>query len=108
MLLDPVLWLFVLSVGLLVVAFALTFYPAVKAFLEGQGYDVKAEVQGCDVVGTRGDEPPVIIELKLRASRSLPFLTKATGVPLLREAARAILGQKLTRTGLAKLEGNTV
>jgi hypothetical protein len=40
-------------------------YPAVKAFLEGQGYDVKAEVCGCDVVATRGDEPPVIIELKL-------------------------------------------
>src|SRR4029077_11374747 len=40
-------------------------YPAVKAFLEGQGYDVKAEVRGCDVVGTRGDEPPVIVELKL-------------------------------------------
>src|SRR5258705_12030312 len=40
-------------------------YPAVKAFLEGQGYDVKAEVRGCDVVGTRGDEPRVIVELKL-------------------------------------------
>jgi hypothetical protein len=40
-------------------------YPAVKAFLEGQGYDVKAEICGCDVVATRGDEPPVIVELKL-------------------------------------------
>jgi hypothetical protein len=40
-------------------------YPAVKAFLEDQGYDVKAEVCGCDVVATRGDEPPVIVELKL-------------------------------------------
>ena len=40
-------------------------YPVVKAFLEGQGYDVKAEVRGCDVVAVRGDEPPVIVELKL-------------------------------------------
>src|SRR6266850_6420508 len=40
-------------------------YPAVKAFLEGQGYDVKAEVRGCDVVAIRADEPPVIVELKL-------------------------------------------
>jgi hypothetical protein len=40
-------------------------YPAVKAFLEGQGYSVKGEVRGCDVVATRGDEPPVIVELKL-------------------------------------------
>lgn len=39
-------------------------YPAVKALLEGQGYQVKGEVKGCDVVATRGAEPPVIVELK--------------------------------------------
>ena len=39
-------------------------YPAVKRLLEGQGYDVKGEVRGCDVVGVRGEEPPVIVELK--------------------------------------------
>ena len=39
-------------------------YAPVKALLEGQGYDVKGEVRGCDVVGVRGDEPPVIVELK--------------------------------------------
>jgi carbamoyl-phosphate synthase large subunit len=44
-----------------------------------------------------------IIELNLRASRSLPFLAKATGVPLLREAARAMLGRPITREGLAPL-----
>jgi len=44
-----------------------------------------------------------IIELNLRASRSLPFLTKATGVPLLREAARAMLGKPLSREGVAPL-----
>jgi carbamoyl-phosphate synthase large subunit len=44
-----------------------------------------------------------IIELNLRASRSLPFLTKATGMPLLREAARAILGKPLRYDGLAPL-----
>jgi carbamoyl-phosphate synthase large subunit len=44
-----------------------------------------------------------IIELNLRASRSLPFLTKATGVPLLREAARAMLGRPLSRHGVAPL-----
>ena len=35
-----------------------------KVLLEGQGYEVKAEVHGCDVVAARGDEPPVIVELK--------------------------------------------
>ena len=46
-------------------------YPAVKAFLERQGYDVKAEVRGCDVVATRGADPPVIVELKLAFSLGL-------------------------------------
>ena len=41
-------------------------YPPVKAFLELQGYEVKSEVRGCDLVARRGDEPPVIVELKLR------------------------------------------
>lgn len=39
-------------------------YAPVKALLETQGYVVKGEVRGCDVVGVRGDEPPVIVELK--------------------------------------------
>lgn len=39
-------------------------YPAVKRFLEGQGYTVKAEIGACDVVALRGDEPPLIVELK--------------------------------------------
>jgi hypothetical protein len=39
-------------------------YAPVKALLEGQGYDVKGEIQGCDVVGVRGGEPPVVVELK--------------------------------------------
>lgn len=40
-------------------------YAPVKAFLEAQGYVVKGEVGRCDVVACRGDEPPVIVELKL-------------------------------------------
>ena len=39
-------------------------YAPVKAFLEAQGYAVKGEVRGCDAVGVRGDEPPVVVELK--------------------------------------------
>jgi carbamoyl-phosphate synthase large subunit len=49
------------------------------------------------------DQAYQIIELNLRASRSLPFLAKATGVPLLREAARAMLGRPITREGVAPL-----
>jgi hypothetical protein len=39
-------------------------YLPVKRHLEAQGYTVKAEVKGCDVVALRGDETPVIVELK--------------------------------------------
>ena len=40
-------------------------YPAIKSFLEVRGFEVKAEVNGCDVVARRGVESPVIVELKL-------------------------------------------
>lgn len=46
-------------------------YPPVKALLERQGYDVKGEVGAADVVARRGDEPPVIVELKRGFSLSL-------------------------------------
>ncbi len=39
-------------------------YAPLKAFFEGQGYAVKAEVRGCDLVARRGTEPPVIVEMK--------------------------------------------
>lgn len=43
-------------------------YPAVKAYLEAQGYEVKSEVGACDVMARRGDAPPVIVEMKLSFS----------------------------------------
>jgi hypothetical protein len=46
-------------------------YAPVKEFLERQGYEVKGEVRGCDLVARRGDEPPVIVELKLRFNLAL-------------------------------------
>lgn len=48
-------------------------YPPVKAFLEAQGYSVKGEVDGCDLVAVRGDEPLVIVELKAGFSLALVF-----------------------------------
>lgn len=46
-------------------------YAPVKAFLEGQGYEVKAEISAADVVAVRGDDEPVIVELKTAFSLSL-------------------------------------
>ena len=46
-------------------------YPAVKSYLEDQGYVVKSEVGAADVVAMRGAEPPVVVELKLGFSLAL-------------------------------------
>ncbi|WP_371742321.1 DUF2161 domain-containing phosphodiesterase [Pseudoruegeria sp. HB172150] len=46
-------------------------YPPVKAFLEGQGYEVKGEVAGADVVACRDGDLPVIVELKTGFSLAL-------------------------------------
>ncbi len=46
-------------------------YAPVKALLERQGYTVKGEVGAVDIVARRGDDPPVIVELKLRFSLAL-------------------------------------
>ena len=48
-------------------------YAPVKAFLEGQGYEVKSEVNGCDVVARRADDPLVIVELKTGFTLPLVF-----------------------------------
>lgn len=46
-------------------------YPPVKAYLVAQGYEVKAEVGAADVVAIRGEEDPVIVELKAGFTLSL-------------------------------------
>ena len=48
-------------------------YPTVKSFLEARGFEVKAEVNGCDVVAKRGDEAPVVVELKLKFTLQLIY-----------------------------------
>lgn len=39
-------------------------YLPLKRFLEAQDYEVKGEVNDCDVVAVRGREAPVVVELK--------------------------------------------
>ncbi|MGE3245808.1 MAG: DUF2161 domain-containing phosphodiesterase [Beijerinckiaceae bacterium] len=46
-------------------------YAPVKAFLEGQGYEVKAEVGAADVVARRGEDEPLVVELKTGFSLAL-------------------------------------
>lgn len=46
-------------------------YGPIKRFLEAQGYDVKGEIGPCDVVAVRGQDEPVVIELKERLTLAL-------------------------------------
>ena len=46
-------------------------YQPVKDFFEAGGYEVKAEINGCDVVANKDDAPTVIIELKVSFSLDL-------------------------------------
>lgn len=46
-------------------------YLPLKSYLEGQGYTVKGEIRHCDVVAVRGDELPVVVELKLSFNLSV-------------------------------------
>lgn len=40
-------------------------YLPLKRLLESQHYEVKAEVHDCDVLAVRGEEAPVVVELKV-------------------------------------------
>jgi carbamoyl-phosphate synthase large subunit len=42
---------------------------------------------------------PYVLEVNLRASRTVPFVSKATGVPMVRLATDAMLGRSLTDSG---------
>lgn len=51
-------------------------YAPLKAYLEGQGFEVKGEVMDCDVVAVRADEEPIVVELKVHLN--LQLLLQAT------------------------------
>ena len=46
-------------------------YAPIKRFLEAQGYIVKGEIGPCDIVAVRGEDDPVVVELKERLNLAL-------------------------------------
>src|SRR5665648_1192160 len=46
------------------------------------------------------DENVYVLEVNPRASRTVPFVSKATGVPLAKVAARVMAGERLATMGL--------
>ena len=54
-----------------------TLYPAVKTFLTAQGYEVKGEVGGCDIVGIKPGEPDLLVIAELKLGFTLDLLLQA-------------------------------
>src|SRR5437868_8890286 len=48
------------------------------------------------------DETVYVLEVNPRASRTVPYLSKATGVPLAKMAARVMIGKTLAQLGLTE------
>ena len=46
------------------------------------------------------DDTVYVLEVNPRASRTVPYLSKATGVPLAKVAARVMVGKTLAQLGL--------
>ena len=63
---------------------------------------------GLDVVGLMNTQFAIqgdniyLLEVNPRASRTVPFVSKATGVPLAKIAAKAMVGEKLAEQGFVK------
>ena len=82
-------------------------YPPIKAFLEDQGYVVKSEVGAADVVAVRGEEPPVVVELKLGFSLAL-FHQCVARMRLTEEVYMAVAHQPGKRFARAVKENRTL
>ena len=48
------------------------------------------------------DDTVYVLEVNPRASRTVPYLSKATGVPLAKVAARVMIGRTLAEPGLTE------
>lgn len=72
-------------------------YGPVKDFLEQQGFEVKGELCGCDVVAVRAGEAPVLVIAELKLSFSLELVLQA--VDRLRSADAVYLAVLASRRG---------
>ena len=51
------------------------------------------------------DDVVYVLEVNPRASRTVPFVSKATGVPLARMAAKVMVGRRLHESGAGSRAG---
>ncbi|NOU74928.1 hypothetical protein GC098_26665 [Paenibacillus sp. LMG 31458] len=72
-------------------------YAPIKHYFEQRGYTVRAEIKHCDLVAIRGDEPPIIVELK--KSFNIPLLVQ--GIDRLRLTDQVYVAFELPNKGRA-------
>ncbi len=69
----------------------------------GHARDLALELGVCGLMNVQfavKDQKVYVLEVNPRASRTVPYVSKATGVPLAKVAARVMAGQKLADMGL--------
>ena len=79
-------------------------YPPLKRFLESQGYVVKSEIGACDVVAVRGEEAPLVVELKV----SLTLEVVLQAVDRLSLTSKVYIGIPADNRMAAKRRGHVV
>ena len=72
-------------------------YPAIKRFLAARGFEAKGEVGGCDVVGVRDGEPPMLVIGEMKLGFTLDLVLQ--GVDRLASADEVWLAVPATRRG---------
>jgi len=72
-------------------------YAPVKAFLERQGFTVKGEVGGCDIVAVREGEKPLLVIAELKLGFTLELLLQAAD--RMRAADEVWLAVRASRRG---------
>lgn len=80
-------------------------YDPMKRFLESQGYEVKGEVKGCDMLAVRGDE---VVAVELKAGFNLTLVLQAIQRQQMTDAVYvAVEAPKSKRSGprLGELQG---
>jgi len=63
-----------LAVPEIVAATESALYPPIKRFLEAQGFTVKGEIGGCDIVAVKDGEPPLLVVTELKLTFTLELV----------------------------------
>jgi hypothetical protein len=72
-------------------------YAAVKAFLEGRGFEAKGEVMGCDVVAVRAGDTPLLVIGEMKNGLTLELVLQ--GVDRAAACDEVWLAVRATRRG---------